>query len=285
MRPFVVVQRHAGHAALVLGVRQRLHEHPPGERVIGVRPEIAGLVPQIADGLHQLRLRGIGRDIEDPDPVLGQPARPDVAAVVGESHVVRLGPRAGGGRVDDLAVALRLRIHIHRDELVGAVSQPLHAERPDVDVVLLALDQLGDIRRIAGFVGAYHGGEPHADHGEHTDYANNAFVVHGFLLGIWLARAARATPSCLCYAWPVTKDALHQCHLSADAVAKGASCADHRLGPGVQAILRAVLLPPSDARCRSAWGAEHEIPRYPIRVTPRPCPLWADSGRWPSGAA
>ncbi len=106
MLPFVVVQHHAGHAALVLGVRQRLHEHPPGERVIGVRPEIAGLVPQIANGPHELRLRRIGRDIEDPDPVFRKPARPNVAAVVGKSHVMRLGPRAGGDRVEDLAVAL-----------------------------------------------------------------------------------------------------------------------------------------------------------------------------------
>src|SRR5439155_1539064 len=54
---------------------------------------------------------------------------------------------------DHLAVALRLRIDVDRDQLVGAVAQPFDAERPDVDVILLALDELRDVRRIAGFIG------------------------------------------------------------------------------------------------------------------------------------
>src|SRR5213078_1995466 len=39
----VVVERNAGDAALVFGVRERLHQHPPGERVVVCGPRYAVL--------------------------------------------------------------------------------------------------------------------------------------------------------------------------------------------------------------------------------------------------
>src|SRR5207302_10561752 len=110
-------------------------------------------LPEIADRARELRRGRIPADVEHPDAVVRQPARPQVAPVVGESHVVRLDAGPGGDLADHLAVALRLRIDVDRDQLVGAVAQPFDAERPDVDVVLLALDELRDVRRIAGFIG------------------------------------------------------------------------------------------------------------------------------------
>ena len=53
----------------------------------------------------------------------------------------------------DLAVVDGLRIHVHGDELVGFVTQTLHAECPYMDIVLLTLDQGAEVGRIAGFVG------------------------------------------------------------------------------------------------------------------------------------
>src|SRR5467141_2797481 len=117
-----------------------------------MRPEESGFLPEIGDRAHQLRRGRIPADVEHPDAVVRQAARPQVAAVVGESHVVRLDAGPGGDLADHLAVALRLRIDVDRDQLVGAVAQPFDAERPDVDVILLALDELRDVRRIAGLI-------------------------------------------------------------------------------------------------------------------------------------
>ena len=149
----VVVERHPGLAALVLGVGKRLHQHAPGQRVVGVRAEEARLVAEIAHGTHELRLGRIGRDVEHPDAALRQAARPQMPPVVGEAHVVRLGARAGGHRVGHFAVGLGLGIDVHGNQLVRAVAEALDTERPDVDVVFLALDQLRDVRRITGLVG------------------------------------------------------------------------------------------------------------------------------------
>src|SRR5207302_7352205 len=66
---------------------------------------------------------------------------------------------AHGHGVEHLAVAPRLRVGVHGHELVGAVAESLDAQGPDIDVVLLALDELGDVRRVTGFIGAGGAGE------------------------------------------------------------------------------------------------------------------------------
>jgi hypothetical protein len=75
-------------AALVLGIGQRLHEHPAGEGVVGMRAEIAGPLAEVGDGPGQRRLRRIGRDVEDVDLAVREAARPEEAPIVGEAHVV-----------------------------------------------------------------------------------------------------------------------------------------------------------------------------------------------------
>jgi len=81
-----------------------------------------------------------------------QTAGPQIAAVIGEPHVVGLVASADGDGIDDLAVGGRVRPHVDGHQLVGFVSHALHAERPDVDEFLLA----GDFRhvgRLAGLIG------------------------------------------------------------------------------------------------------------------------------------
>ena len=167
----VRVERHAGLAALVFRIGERLHQHAPGERVIRVRAEEARLVAEVAHRAHELGLRRVAGNVEHPDAVLRQAAGPDMPPIVGEAHVVRLGARAGRHGVDYLAVGLGLRVDVHGDELVGAVAKPLHAEGPDVDVVLLAFDQLRDVRRVAGLVGRGGGdsGQPGRDQPREQD--------------------------------------------------------------------------------------------------------------------
>ena len=55
---------------------------------------------------------------------------------------------------------------VHGHQLVRPVADTLDAERPDVDVVLLPLDQLRHVRRVAGLVGVGHRrhGETRQDH-------------------------------------------------------------------------------------------------------------------------
>jgi methylmalonyl-CoA mutase cobalamin-binding subunit len=55
--------------------------------------------------------------------------------------------------MDHLAVALGFRVDVDRDQLVRAVAESLDAQGPDVDVILLSLDQLRHVRRVAGLVG------------------------------------------------------------------------------------------------------------------------------------
>ncbi len=55
--------------------------------------------------------------------------------------------------VDHLAVARRVGLHVHDDELVRAVAESLDAKRPDIDEFLLPFDA-GKVGRGAGFVGA-----------------------------------------------------------------------------------------------------------------------------------
>src|SRR5882762_3992035 len=129
-----------------------MDQHPPGQGIVGVRTDIAGLLRQVRDGVDEPRSAGIGRDVENVDPAVFQAACPEEAPVVGEAHVMSLAARPDRDLLNHLAVVLRLGIDIHRHHFVGAIAQTLHAQRPDINVVLLPLDQFGDVRRVAGFV-------------------------------------------------------------------------------------------------------------------------------------
>jgi hypothetical protein len=97
-------------------------------------------------------VRGIATDVEHEDHAVIEATEPELAPVVREAAVVRLVPAAHRDRVDHLAVLVgAARVHAHRDELVGAVAEALHAERPDVEVILLPR-HLRQIGRLAGLV-------------------------------------------------------------------------------------------------------------------------------------
>ena len=85
--------------------------------------------------------------------LVSRPGEPELAAVVGESAVMRLVPSADGIAVDDFAVGGRTGLHVHDDEFVRAVAESFDAERPDIDEFLLPFDA-GEVGRGAGFIGA-----------------------------------------------------------------------------------------------------------------------------------
>ena len=96
---------------------------------------------------------GFGAHVEDVDLAVVEAAGPKIFAIVGEAHVMRFAAAADGNLVNHFAVGLGCRIHVDGDELVRSVAQARHAERPDMDEILLALDQAGHVRRIARLVG------------------------------------------------------------------------------------------------------------------------------------
>src|SRR5438093_13776791 len=67
--------------------------------------------------------------------------------------------------VDHLAIARRVGLHVHHDELVRTVAEPLDAKRPDIHELLLPFDA-GKVGRRAGFVGARVRNERAADQRE-----------------------------------------------------------------------------------------------------------------------
>ena len=91
-------------------------------------------------------------DIKDKNPVGVQPGRPQVAAVIRQSRVMGLVTAAHREGVDYLAVIFRLRIDVNGNQLVLFVPKTLHAQRPDIDEILLA-DDFRHVRRHAGLVG------------------------------------------------------------------------------------------------------------------------------------
>ena len=129
-------------------------------------PDEARLGGEVGDAPHDLGLGGIGPHVEDEDLAVVEPARPEEAPVVGEAHVVRLAAPAHRDLVDDLAVLLGGGIGVDGDELVEAVAEALHPERPDVDVVLLPLDEVAHVGGVARLVGERGGDADGEDGGE-----------------------------------------------------------------------------------------------------------------------
>ncbi len=170
---FVGEHRHPGHPAVIVAVGEELHQHASRRRVEGVRSNQAGLARQIGKRAHQLRPGRIGVDVEDVDDAVVEPTRPQIAAILGEAHVMRLAAPPDGQGLDDLPVAGRSGLHVDRDQLVRAIAHALDAQGPDVDVVLLALDEIAHERRVAGLVGA-HRVDRHERHCGNESYGKGA---------------------------------------------------------------------------------------------------------------
>jgi hypothetical protein len=116
----------------------------------------AGFGGQIGDGFHQFRFARRGGDIEHIDLVIVQATGPQEAAVIGEAHVVRFAASAHRDLAHDLAELLRGRVDIDRYQFVEAVTHAFDAQRPHVHEIFLALDQVGHVGRVAGFVSHCH---------------------------------------------------------------------------------------------------------------------------------
>ena len=84
-------------------------------------------------------------DIEDKDLAGIETGEPELAAIVGESAVVRFVASLDGRAADDFAVGRRAGLYIDGDEFVRAVAQTFDAERPHIDELFLSVDA-GEIR-------------------------------------------------------------------------------------------------------------------------------------------
>jgi len=125
---------------------------PMPHRKSAVRSGETAVFLERRDRLRELRFGRIGRNVEHEDRAVVDARQPQLAAVVGEAAVMRLVAPADRDRLDRLAESGRAFSHVDGDELVGAVAHALDAERPDIDVVLLAGD-LRHVGRLAGLVG------------------------------------------------------------------------------------------------------------------------------------
>jgi hypothetical protein len=117
-----------------------------------VRADQPGALGEIVNGIDQLGLARVGMDVEDIDLAVVQAAGPEEAAVVGKAGMVGLALPAHRHLRHHLAEFRRLWIDVERDELVGAVAHAFDAQRPHVQVVLLPLDQVREIGRVACLV-------------------------------------------------------------------------------------------------------------------------------------
>ena len=95
---------------------------------------------------------GIGADVEDENLAVVETARPEIFAIVGESHVMRFSAPADGNRVNHLAISRGAGNDVDRHQLVGSIADAFLAERPDMEILLLTFDQPGHEGRVAGFV-------------------------------------------------------------------------------------------------------------------------------------
>lgn len=99
-----------------------------------------GSLGEIVDRLHQLRLRWIAMNVEDENAAVFETGEPELAAIIGESAMVRFVPPVDGNAVNDFAVVRRAGLCINGDEFVRAIAETFDAERPDIDKLFLALD-------------------------------------------------------------------------------------------------------------------------------------------------
>ena len=148
------VERHAG--------RGDGFERTPLERLVVLLRPMAELLDhvrmahdvvhpgpgQFHDQLVVLRIH-----VEDENLAAVQTAKPQLAPVVGKSTVMRLKSSADRVTLNDLAEVRRTWLDVHRDELVGAISESFDPERPDVEKLLLPFDA-GEVGRGTRFIGA-----------------------------------------------------------------------------------------------------------------------------------
>jgi hypothetical protein len=79
-------------------------------------------------------------NVEDEDFAALQSGEPKLAAVVSETAMMRLVPPLDRITVNDFPVAWRPGLHVHNDQLVRSVAEPLHPESPDIDEFFLSFD-------------------------------------------------------------------------------------------------------------------------------------------------
>src|ERR1700730_9210232 len=148
----VVIEGEAGDAVVRLVVRQGADHHAAGNGIEHVRADEAGLFSKIANRVHEPWLRRIGAGVEDENLAVVEAPGPKIFAVVGEPHVMRLAAAADGHAVDHRAIGFRFGAGFGRDKLVGLVAETFFAQRPDMQIGLLALDERGRIGREARLV-------------------------------------------------------------------------------------------------------------------------------------
>src|ERR1700693_760984 len=117
-----------------------------------MRSNESGFLRKVRYCSDQPRLARIRSHVEHVDLAVVEISRPKVSPVVGEPHVMCLPTAAHRHKSDYLAVALRRGIHVDRHQFVRFVTETLLAEGPDVNEILLALNEIADVRRITRFV-------------------------------------------------------------------------------------------------------------------------------------
>src|SRR5260370_34723876 len=94
--------------AFIFCVRETRNEHASGQGIRAVRSNgAAGGFLEVADGLHQFRLRRIGVHIEDKDAAIFKTGEPEMTPVIGETAVVRLIASLDGKTADDFVAVRR----------------------------------------------------------------------------------------------------------------------------------------------------------------------------------
>ncbi len=78
--------------------------------------------------------------VENKDAAILQAGEPELAAIVGESAVVRFVATFDRDAVNHLAVIRRAGLYIEGHQLVRAVAETFDAERPNINELLLTLD-------------------------------------------------------------------------------------------------------------------------------------------------
>ena len=114
----------------------------------------AGGFLEVVDGLHVSRVRRISVHIENKHAAVLKAGQPELAPIIGESAVVCFVASTNGSGADDFAVIRRSGLYIHSHEFVRTIAQAFHAERPNIDELLLPLDA-SKVRRRAGFIRAH----------------------------------------------------------------------------------------------------------------------------------
>ena len=83
--------------------------------------------------------------VENEHTAAVEAGKPELAAIVSKTAMMRFVPSAQGSGVDDFAIVGRPGFHIYRDEFIGTIAETFNPKRPDIDKLLLPIDA-GEIR-------------------------------------------------------------------------------------------------------------------------------------------